>query len=201
MKGHYTKKCIKCSDCQQWGHGSKKSRHCKSADKTETVGTIVADNSNGFVMSELAHITFRADICLTSVGNSKGRSVPLTHHVFTEDAGWTDMPSAPHPTLAMSTTASPKDHDQFGHPIADTKRMNSKMQTIVCDTGCMSTAIPPTAAYMVGFKRKDFIPVVSRMNGAGRSDLGVIGAVVMEFNMTGDSGLPTSTKQLCTFVH
>ena len=71
MKGHYTKKCIKCSDCQQWGHGSKKSIYCKSADETETVGTILADNSNGFVMSKLARITSMADIRLASVGNSK----------------------------------------------------------------------------------------------------------------------------------
>ena len=68
VKGHYTKKCIKCSDCQQWGHGSKKS------DKPETLGTIVEDNSNVFVMSELAHITSRADIRHASVGNSIGRS-------------------------------------------------------------------------------------------------------------------------------
>ena len=72
MKGHYNKKCIKCSDYHQWGHGSKMSRHYKFADKTETVGTIVEDNSNGFVMSVLAHITSRADIRLASVGNSKG---------------------------------------------------------------------------------------------------------------------------------
>ena len=31
VKGHYTRKCIKCKDCQQWGHGSGKSKHCKSA--------------------------------------------------------------------------------------------------------------------------------------------------------------------------
>ena len=49
--------------------------------------------------------------------------------------------------------------------------------------GCMSAAIPHGAAYRVGFKRKDFIPVVSRMNGAGRGDLGVIVAVVMQFHM------------------
>ena len=125
VKGHYTKKCIKCSDCQQWGHGSNK------PDKPETVGTIVEDNINWFVMPELAHITSRADIRLASVGNSKGRYVPLTHHMFKEDAGWTAMPSAPHPTMAMSTTASPNDHNQFGHQIADTKGMHSKMQTIL----------------------------------------------------------------------
>ena len=102
------------------------------------------------------------------------------------------------PKLAMSTTASPKDHDLFGHKIADTKRLHSKMHTIVCDTICMSTAIQLMAAYKVGIKNKDFIPVVSRMNGAGRSDLCVIVAVVMEFNMTGDSGCQPARSSCAT---
>ena len=35
----------------------------------------------------------------------------------------------------------------------------------------MAIAIPPTAAYNVGFKRKDFIPLVSRVNRASRGYL------------------------------
>ena len=61
----------------------------------------------------------------------------------------------------------------------------------------MSTAIPPSAAYKVGFKRKDFIPVASRMNGAGRDDLGVTGAVVMQFSISTETGQRVNTKQLC----
>jgi hypothetical protein len=67
----------------------------------------------------------------------------------------------------------------------------------------MSAAIPPMAAYMVGFKRKDFIPVVSRMNGAGRGDLRVIRAVVMQFHMVTEAGQMVRTMQLshvCTMV-
>ena len=106
VKGHYTRTCIKCKDCQQWGNGSDKSKHCKQGnkneavlmetvkrlavkqgDKTETGGINMNDNSNGFVMSELAHITHKADLCLATVGSKKGRTIPLTHHIFSENFG------------------------------------------------------------------------------------------------------------------
>ena len=97
----------------------------------------------------------------------------------------------------MITTAYPEDHDQFGHPVSDISSMTSCVQISVCDTGCMSADIQPMAPYKVGFKRKDFIPVTSRMNGAGRGDLGVIGAVVMQFHMVTEAGQMVRTKQLC----
>jgi hypothetical protein len=81
--------------------------------------------------------------------------------------------------------------------------MTSCVQISVCDTGCMSAAISPAAAYKVGLKKKDFIPVVSRMNGAGRGDLGVIREVVMQFHMVTEAGQMVRTKQLgymCTNV-
>ena len=148
-------------------------------------------------MSELSHITRQADIRLATMGSRKGRTVPLTHHIFSEDSGWIAQPSAPHPTPSMVTTACPKDHSQFGHPVSSISCITSCTQVCVCDTGCMSTAIPPSAAYKVGFKRKDFIPVASRMNGAGRDDLGVTGAVVMQFSISTETGQRVNTKQLC----
>ena len=99
------------SDCQQCGHGSGRSKHCKQGVKNERVGISVNSNSTGFVMSELAHITHKADFHLATVGSRKGRTVPLTHHIFKENFGWVAQPLSPHPTLSMITTACPEDHD------------------------------------------------------------------------------------------
>ena len=52
---------------------------------------------------------------------------------------------------------------------------------------------------MPPFTKLDLIPVVSRMNGAGRSDLGVIGAVVLTFNRVTESGLLMATKHSAQF--
>ena len=48
-------------------------------------------NSIGFVMSELAHIPNKADFHLATVGSRKGRTVPLAHHIFSENFGWIDQ--------------------------------------------------------------------------------------------------------------
>ena len=170
VKGHYTRKCVKCKDCQSWGHSTNKSRHCKNVEKSETVG--VVDSGKGFVMSHLPHINSRADLNLATVGSNKARGgwcLSLT--MSYEDHGWTVKQSAPHPTLSTITLACPEDHDHFGHPVTVTDSMTSCVQPIVCDSGCQSTAIPATAAYKVGFRRKDFFPITSRMNGAGRQKL------------------------------
>ncbi len=53
-------------------------------------------------------------------------------------------------------------------------------------------AVPPSFPYKLGYRMKDFIKVSYKMSGANRSDLGVIGAVVIKFSCNG-----YSTKQLC----
>ena len=58
----------------------------------------------------------------------------------------------------------------------------------------MSTAIPLQLAYKLGFKKKTLIPAAATMNGAGKNDLGVVGAIVIEFKINNGS---KSTKQLC----
>lgn len=198
VKGHYSKHCIRCKDCQTWGHGSKYSRHCNVSAKVESANAGITSNSRGFVVSSsLSNITSKADVRLATVGTSRGRALPLTHRIFTTKDGWISAPSAPHPTLPMLAAACPEDHEQFGHRVSDPIGMSTSNLVVVCDTGCQSTAIPAKVAYSLGFKRKDFIRVVMRMDGAGKNDLGVIGAVVIKFKRTQPDGKMKETKQLC----
>ena len=170
-KRDYTKHCIKCRDCQTWGHGSKNSKHCKEEAPSATAG--ITTNSKGFVFSSLTNITSKADVRLATVGTRRGRALPLTHKIFTNKDGWISAHSAPHPTLPMLAAACPEDHAQFGHRVSDPTGMSTSNLVIVCDTGCQSTAIPPKVAYSLGYKKKDFIRVVMRRDGAGKNDLGV----------------------------
>jgi hypothetical protein len=138
------------------------------------------------------------DISLATAGNKKGRVIPLTHQIFDRERGWVARPSAPHPTILVTATPCPDDHSEFGHPVTDAAGLKPVPLCPVCaDTGCQSTCVPPSYAYKAGYRRKDFIPVASRMNGAGKSDLGVLGAVVMEFSCTGGDGVTHVTRQLC----
>jgi hypothetical protein len=81
--------------------------------------------------------------------------------------------------------------------VSDTVSLHPVKESVVADSGCQSTAVPPSFAYKAGFKRRDFIPVTSKMNGAGGSGLGVIGAVVMEFFSSDGDDKILRTRQLC----
>ena len=57
--------------------------------------------------------------------------------------------------------------------------------------------MPPSCFYKAGYKKKDFIAVALRMNGARRSDMQVLGAVIMELSYTGAGNMTYVTRQLC----
>ena len=199
-KGHYSTACSRCSQCASWGHKSSKSRKC-SQKKKETEQEASAIHSTlcaTFIGQQLEGVFSVNDISLATVGNKKGRVIPLNHQIFDKDRGWVAKPSAPHPTILVTAKPCPDDHSEFGHPVTNAADLKPVPSSPVCaDTGCQSTAVPPSYAYRAGYKRKEFIPVASRMNGAGRSDLGVLGAVVMEFSCTGADNMNYVTRQLC----
>ena len=141
-----------------------------------------------FIGQQLQDLSKPSDLTLAAIGNKRGRSIPLTHHIFIKDRGWVAKPSAPHPTILVTANPCPQDHSEFGHTITNHSALQPILSSPVCaDTGCQSTAIPPSYAYKAGYRRKDFLPVASRMNGAGRSDLGVIGAKVFIQNQVGNN--------------
>merc|ERR1711895_389604 len=151
-----------------------------------------------FIGQQLSGVFSQHDISTATVGTRKGRVIPLNHHVFDKDRGWMAKPSAPQPTILVTAKPCPDDHSQFGHPVTNSASLRPVLSSSVCaDTGCQSTAIPPSYAYKAGYRKKDLIPVASKMNGAGRSDLGGVGAVVMKFTCTGAGDEIFTTTQLC----
>ena len=184
-KGHITKACSKCSDCNEWGHKSSKSSKC---DKFKDRGKKPDDNSVG---------TLTLGAVKTVMTKKKGSAIPIYHHVFDKNQGWRRTNSLPHPTLDLMVKVCPKDHKNFGHPVPADRDLGEVTHTVITDSGCQSTAVPLTLVYKVGLKKKDLIPVVSKMNGANKSDLGVLGAVIMEFSYETPSRSLVWTRQLC----
>ena len=184
-KGHEAKVCTKCINCEEWGHRNKGFRKCpqnKSTKNGKAVesGAMYSTLCSTFIGSQLEGVFSLADMTLATLGNGKKRAIPLTHHIFDKEMGWLSKPSEPHSTIRVESKICEKDHDSFGFPIQDTTNLRKSIDEVVADSGCQSTAVPPSFVYKLGIKRKDFIPVASKMNGAGRSDLGVIGGVVIQ---------------------
>ena len=201
IKGHVDKACSKCPHCGEWGHRSNKSKRCKKDKPTavmESNAMMYANLCSTFIGSQLHGVISNNDLILATVGSKKGRVIPLTHHIHDKSRGWIAKPSSPHPTILVKAHPCPDDHHEFGHPVTDRAALKDVTGcSVVADTGCQSTVTPPSFAYKMGFKRKDFIPVSSKVGGAGKHDLGVIGAVVIEFSSTASNGEVKSTRQLC----
>ena len=199
VKGHKTQVCSRCSHCSEWGHKNKASKKCKNKENTTESGAILSELSSTFVGQQLCGCFQLSDLSLATVGYHGKRSIPLSHHIFEKFKGWANKPSAPQPVLKVDAELCPDDHAEFGFQLSSVSEPKSISSVfVVADSGCQSTAIPPSFAYKAGIKRKDFMPVASRMNGAGRgSDLGVIGGVVMKFSSKTIDGNTVWTKQLC----
>ena len=134
---------------------------------------------------------------LAATGHGRKKAIPLTHHIFDKDFGWISKKSKPHSTVLVTATISKEDHSDFGFPNSDRGKLFSTAQAVVADSGCESTEVSPSFAYRAGIKRKELIPVSSKMNGASREDLGMIGGVVMEFVCQLEGGGGVNNKQLC----
>ena len=189
-----------CQDCDSWGHKSKKSRWCTKSDNTPQK----KDIEGGAITAHLAFITQQVSTTsnpkalklATMSSKKRGNTIPLQHHIF-EDDKWVSRPPASQPTCGIKAIPSPKDHSDFGHPVQDPSKLRPTEASAVTDSGCQSTAIYPAFAYRAGFRRKDFISVSSRMSGPNRTDLGVIGAIVMDIKCMDGNGVEYTTKQLC----
>ena len=161
---------------------------------------MLAAISTTFIGQEIGVLNSEADLRMASIGSDRrGRRIPLEHHIF-EDEEWIQRKSAPQPTCLLTAKPCPKDHEDFGHAVSNKGALCPVEEPVVADSGCQSTAVPPSFAYRAGFRKKDFIPVKSNMNGAGGSHLGVVGAVVMEFAGSDGQDNSLSTRQLCLRV-
>ena len=186
VKGHYTKACMRCNDCNEWGHKSKKSQKCSQTKSEKT--DKVQNETNAIHMMALSCIHTHT----SEVGVVLNKA-PTSHHIFMNGVGWKACAPQTHPTLKMELAPIREDHKDFGHPLPPDTKLKSVKSTVICDTGCMSTAIPLPIAYKMGFKKKTLIPTNSCMNGAGKNDLGVVGAIIVSFK----AGKSASTRQLC----
>ena len=145
-KGHYSTACSKCSHCGSWGHKSNKSKKCSQSKKEpeHEVNAMHATLCTTFIGSQLEGVFSLNDMSLATVGNKKGRVIPLTHQIFDRERGWVARPSEPHPTILVTATPCPDDHSEFGHPVTNAAGLKPVPLCPVCaDTGCQSTCVPP----------------------------------------------------------
>ena len=85
--------------------------------------------------------------------------------VYKKEGKWLKQTSASHPSLHLNSEFCQNDHKEFGFNTAPTN-LSSVSIRAVADSGCQSTVVPPSHIYQLGLKKRDLIPVVSKMRAA-----------------------------------
>ena len=66
---------------------------------SDEIGAMHAHLCATFIGNQLVGALSLHEISLATVGNKKGRIIPLTHQIFDRDRGWIAKPSSPHTTI------------------------------------------------------------------------------------------------------
>ena len=66
----------------------------------------------------------------------------------------------------------------------------------MADTGCQSCLASTTVLRRLGLNQKDLIPVTTRMHAANNSGIKILGAIVLRFSGTSQSGQTRETRQI-----
>ena len=66
----------------------------------------------------------------------------------------------------------------------------------MADTGCQSCLASTTVLRHLGLKQKDLIPVTTCMHAANRSGIKILGAIILRFSCTSQSGQTRETRQI-----
>ena len=216
--GHFTRCCPQCESCGAQGHRNKGYRGCPNfkkkpakQDKSKSDDSTKRDET-GTIAWQLCFVEEQAQLhcdtgqCLCSVTSGvhipPTNAVPLPNYIF-EHGNWVQRNNPRHSTVSIKFSVGSEDHRLFKHPVSDVNRLKPAVHESVVDTGCMALVVPPKVAYGLGLRSRDLIPCKVRLTGAGKRDLGTLGAFVANMSATAPGGAVVSTKQLayvCTKV-
>ena len=66
----------------------------------------------------------------------------------------------------------------------------------MADTGCQSYLASTTVLRRLGLNQKDLIPVTTRMHAANNNGIKILGAIILRFSGTSQSGQTCETRQI-----
>ena len=190
----------KCYFCGKPGHGKYPSLPTRSTE-CKAFGHICsrcgkANHSEKVCKSKLTHpqvsenATFD-NVCDISTHGAKGHYT-LDHHVFDSTTDrWVRRQSLPQPTRRLRARLHPSDYAMLRIP----QRPRQAECSIegMADTGCQSCLVGTNILHKLGMSKSNLIPVSQKMQAANKSGIHLLGAILLEFTLTGSTA---TTKQM-----
>ena len=131
-----------------------------------------------------------------SCQNQSTGAINLDHDLYNDlNDCWVRKKSQPQPLITLTATLHPDDYKALGfQPTSQQPR--SVRLSAMADTGCQSCLASTTVLRRLGLNQKDLIPVTTRMHAANNSGIKILGAIVLRFSGTSQSGQTRETRQI-----
>ena len=119
----------------------------------------------------------------------------IAHHIFEgRNKGWIKKQSKPQPFIQLTASINIEDYKDFGVKL--TIKGTQKRIQAVADTGCQSCLAGYNFARQLGFNKSLLIPVNLKMSAANKSNINVLGAVIVRFSGQNKRGKTVESRQL-----
>ena len=172
--GKYPALPTRSTECKAFGHKCSncgKTNHSETVCKSKPPPRPVAENA---VFNQVCNVSTH--------GANKHHT--LDHHIFNSKADkWGKRRSLPQPTRRLVAKLLPDDYIKLRLP----QRPRQAVINIdgVADTECQSCLVGAHILQKLGISKADLIPVTQRMQAANNSGIQILGAILLEFKLSG----------------
>ena len=207
-----------CHYCGKHGHGKNSparvrklecpayGKHCDHCGRANHFGAVCQAKSQpgkrrstppNVTTSEAEGAVFDA-LCMVnnSCQHQSTSAITLDHHLYNDlNDCWVWQKSQPQPLITLTATLHPDDYKALGFQPASQQPQSIRLSAMA-DTGCQSYLASTTVLRRLGLNQKDLIPVTTRMHAANNSDIKILGAIILRFSGTSQSGQTSETRQI-----
>ena len=121
-------------------------------------------------------------------------AIILYHHLYNDlNDCWVRRKSQPQPLITLTTTPHPDDYKVLGFQPTSQQPQSVRLSAMA-DTGCQSCLASTTVLRRLGLNQKDLIPVTTSMHAANNSGIKILGAIILRFSGTSQSGQTHETR-------
>ena len=207
-----------CHYCGKHGHGKSSparvrklecpayGKHCDHCGHVNHLGAVCqAKSQPGKRRSTPPNVTtakaegavFNA-LCMVnnSCQHQSAGAITLDHHLYNDlNDCWVRKKSQPQPLITLTATLHPDDYKVLGFQPTSQQPQAVRLSAMA-DTGCQSCLASTTVLHHLGLNQKDLIPVTTCMHAANNSGIKILGAIILRFSGTSQSGQARETRQI-----
>ena len=173
-----------CSKCKHLNHFASVCKSTRQSDKNTTT------EHESAVFDSLC-------VVMNYDSNYQSKVINLDHHVYNElNDIWTKTSSKAQPYVSLNAQLMIDDYIALDHKSSFPSKTRTVTLSAMADTGCQSCLAGIKVAQLLGLNEHNLIPVTLKMHAANNRNIKIIGAAIVRFSGTDNSGNTLETRQV-----